>query len=67
MSASGLVEAPDSDRTADMSRGRFGAITGCEQVQQSAPYSITSSARAKKFSGNSIPVAFAVFMFMTKR
>ena len=30
-------------------------------------YSITSSARATKFSGNSIPVAFAVLVFMTNR
>jgi len=30
-------------------------------------YSITSSARARKFGGNSIPVAFAVLGLMTNK
>jgi hypothetical protein len=36
------------------------AITGCEQSQQIASYSITSSARASSVGGTSIPRAAAV-------
>src|SRR5215469_458605 len=47
-------------------RGRsIHAISGCEQVQQRATYSITSSARATKVGGIAMPTARAVFRLMT--
>jgi hypothetical protein len=36
------------------------AISGCEQSQQGSPYSITSSARASKVAGTSMPSILAV-------
>jgi hypothetical protein len=42
-----------------------GAISGCEQLQQGSPYSITSSASAKSFGENWIPSALAVFRLIT--
>ena len=49
----------------DVSRGQRSAISGCEQLQQGSPYSITSSASAKSFGENWIPSALAVFRLMT--
>src|SRR5262249_43204942 len=47
--------APKADREEDASPRPLCAISGCEQSQQIASYSITSSARASSVSGN-IPV-----------
>ena len=41
------------------------AITGREQVQQIASYSITSSARASSVTGISMPIVLAVFALIT--
>ena len=41
------------------------ATSGCEQSQQTALYSITSSARASSFAGTSRPSAFAVLRLIT--
>src|SRR5215831_6975076 len=49
----------------DILRGPRSAKTGREQMQQSARYSITSSARASRVGGTSRPNAFAVLRLMT--
>ena len=45
--------------------GQLCAISGCEQAQQMATYSITSSARASSVGGTSRPSALAVCRLMT--
>ena len=45
-------------------RGRYGQ-NHPNAPQQNAAYSITSSARARKFSGKVMPVAFAILRLTT--
>jgi hypothetical protein len=56
---------PRADVGADIVEPPVSAISGCEQSQQRASYSITSSARASTVVGTSRPSALAVLRLMT--
>src|SRR5262245_1585338 len=66
----GLVDfsSPEIEHTLDLYTSiepvravPLSAKSGCEQLRQGSPYSITSSASAKSFGENWIPSALAVF------
>src|SRR6476660_2451759 len=50
---------PESGRSFERGERQLRAMSGCEQSQQIALYSITSSARASSFAGTSRPSALA--------
>jgi hypothetical protein len=56
---------PRSRRRSGHRFAPLGAKSGCEQLQQGSPYSITSSARPSNGSGTVRPNALAVFRFIT--
>jgi hypothetical protein len=51
--------APKADKRTDVWLSPLCATSGCEQSQQSSPYSITLSARSTRPAGTSWPIAFA--------
>jgi len=57
--------APDSDRKVDMPECPFSAISDQNAPQQTAPYSITSSARSRNDSEIFSPSALAVLLLTT--
>jgi hypothetical protein len=58
--------APIADNLPRSSKTTRSAITGCKQVQQGNPYSITSSARTRNVSGMASPIALAALRLITK-
>jgi hypothetical protein len=60
------IEGPERYKLMTLPTDEFiHATSGCEQMQQGSPYSITSSARASSVGGTSRPSAFAVLRLIT--